>query len=147
MSRGLGRIQTAFVLAMQSLDREHGPCYHRLDVVAAHAVSISDDLTSKAQCAESERAEAAANLYAAAEAGDRYSREVLKIQILLRRRHRGGWYRSKVPNDLKLNPSRVVRLLEKRGLAQRSFERGFVALTEVGRSFKCTVNLPQNNTV
>lgn len=133
MSRGLGKLQIAFLEALQAAESETGPGFYKLDYIATRAYRQSSHLAEQEQARQAALSAWQIELTEQARAGNRDAERLLLLRnsIIGASRKRGGWYRSSLPTSVDLNPSRVVRLLENRGLVQR--RPGYVSLTNAGR--------------
>jgi hypothetical protein len=145
MSRGLGKWQVAYIAAMQELEREHGAGKRfYLEYITERAYALSPELQALHQRHKQASQAFMDRLEAESNAGDRDASRLLLLTSALARPDRfGRSSRRSVPRAVvyDINPTRIVRLLERRGLVKRGYPRGNAALTDAGRQFKCPVKL------
>ena len=167
MSRGLGRQQRLFLHALWELERQHGRhWFHTWGVInEAARLGMAQDVTYRRDRRDAEyedwdrdrqKAEDQwrAEMRAAADAGDATAAaELERLRALENRltvltfalRRRGKEWRGAprlrgLPDAERLvNPTRVLALLQRRGLVKRDAARGplsMVSLTDAGRTMK-----------
>lgn len=143
MSRGLGKLQRLMLGALKAIEAERGSRCDNLWAVS-YIVEKAFELSAELQDIERQRIEAhkahTERIKAMSLNGNQLAMEYLKLDRLLPGRSYSGRKERECPGwvETHLNTSRVLALLERRGLVTRQGGRGasFVALTDAGRSIK-----------
>jgi len=148
MSRGLGTRQRAVLAALRAMERERGPGWR----TPAEVIATLGEMTGAAP-AQADDADPYARFEAAQLAQCRqmvamgyreFAASVMLIEARIAERAAGRRARARAPNQIRPaprggedgNPSRVLALLERRGMVEREAQRGpgsAVRLTEVRR--------------
>ena len=139
MSRTVVKWQGLYLWALQELERQHGQRPFRLDFVTTYLYRHSPELQGTAferEKARNDVREARLEKWRRqADAGDERAERLLELQIKVSSfaGERPAW-RKDLPYEVNLNETRVMRLLAKRGLIEKDWQRGFVSLTDAGRA-------------
>lgn len=146
MSRGLGEAQKLILRALASLEAEHPGGGLRFFVwgIVDRAYELSPAMQAEHGSRQAARQARHQRWVDMADAGDADAKLFLALGRSLARTRRHPRARRKSPWDLseaKLNPSRVLASLERRGLVHRSAIQGGGAagLTEAGRALAVSV--------
>jgi hypothetical protein len=153
MSRGIGKRQLSMLQALVSLDAEAPDHYFPMSRIITRLYSISPDLQAREQREQERRAARKAKLEAEDALGDERAGMLLMLEesIMSYRNHGAGRKRERelsgqrsgqvIPRSIEgdINPSRCIRALVDRGLAEAHTQQGWFGLTPPGRD-KCRNN-------